>query len=252
MTQNILRLKNAPIVEAVLDIECDFAPGHLLGKLEAPARDRLSDRYPVTQVQFVQEVQFEANVGGPVNHSMRQDVQAFQFLQQDGRQLVQVRTAGYSFNRLAPYGSFDEYLPEVKRTWNIYRELASPVQIRSVRLRYINRLILPMTDGQIQLDPFLRIGPRLPDEEKLTFVGFLNQYTAVEKDTGHHITTVLTAQRPEGDKLPVIFDNTVAVVGEAADPGDWDWLEAKLQSLRGLKNRVFKNTLSEECLNLFQ
>jgi hypothetical protein len=35
-------------------------------------------------------------------------------------------------------------------------------------------------------------------------------------------------------------------------PQEWNWILAKIQSLRDLKNRVFKNTLTDTCLNLFQ
>ena len=45
--------------------------------------------------------------------SVRGALAAFQFLQTDEKQLVQVRALGFSFNRLAPYTGFDELLAEV-------------------------------------------------------------------------------------------------------------------------------------------
>jgi uncharacterized protein (TIGR04255 family) len=133
----------------------------------------------------------------------------------------------------------------------LFIELASPVQIRVIRLRYINRILLPMVEGGVLLDDYLRVAPHLPDEKSLTFVGFLNQHAAVEIETGHHVNIVLTAQSPEGDKLPVIFDNCVAAAQDR-EPQDWPWILGKIQALRALKNRIFRNTLTEKCLNLFQ
>jgi uncharacterized protein (TIGR04255 family) len=101
------------------------------------------------------------------------------------------------------------------------------------------------------LEDYLKIGPRLPDEDRLTFTGFLNQHTAVEKDTGNQINIVLTTQPPEDQMLPLIFDITVAGSG-TAEVENWTWLLAQIQALRALKNRVFRNTLTEQCLNLFQ
>ena len=72
--------------------------------------------------------------------SVRRGIQALQFLHADEKQLVQVRAQGFSFNRLAPYTSLDDYLPEIERTWHLFVGLASPVQIRVVQLRYINRI----------------------------------------------------------------------------------------------------------------
>lgn len=253
MSETDLKLRHAPIVEAVLDIDCDFKPDQKLKYLETSARKRLLDQYPKTRTRVMQQVQIEAKDSGPVSHSVQQgELQAFQFLHEDEKQLVQVRVEGYSFNRLAPYASFDDYLPEIRRTWNLYREIASPIQVRSLRLRYINRIYLPLVAGGVQLDDYFKVGPRLPDEDRLKLTGFLNQHTAIEADTGHQVTTIFTAQRVENDRLPIIFDNTVIAAAVSVVPEDWDRLEATLKSLRALKNHVFRNTLTDKCLSLFQ
>ena len=183
--------------------------------------------------------------------SVRGALAAFQFLQTDEKQLVQVRTQGFSFNRLAPYTGFDEMLAEVERTWRLYVKIASPVQVRVIRLRYINRILLPLTDGRVDLDEYLKVGPKLPDEERLAFGGFLNQQVATEKGTGHQAVTVLTTQPVEGDKLPLIFDNSVTA-SEPREPTDWPSILQNIQSLRDLKNHIFERTLTAKCLNLFR
>ena len=124
------------------------------------------------------------------------------------------------------------------------------MQIRAVRLRYINRIFLPLLKGKVDLDQYLRMNLSPPDD-KLMMTGFLNQYAAVDKDTGHEVNVVVTSQPPEKDHLPIIFDNCVASAAKV-QPHDWTWILAEIQSLRDLKNRVFKNTLTEKCLNLFQ
>ena len=178
------QLRNPPIVEAVFDVDCDLPPGFDLAALEEPARARFRDQYPKLRTQFIQEHRIETAVEAPPKMSTRLGVQAFQFLREDERQLVQVRTQGFSFNRLAPYTSLDDYLPEIERTWRLYADLVSPVQIRVIRLRYINRILLPMTTKGVDLDEFLKIGPRLPDQEKLELSGFLIQQAAAEKRYG--------------------------------------------------------------------
>ena len=83
---------------------------------------------------------------------------------------------------MAPYTSMDDYLPEIERTWNLFLKLMSPVQLRVVRLRYINRILLPLTNGQVELEQYLKMNLR-PGDDKLMMTGFLNQYAAVEKET---------------------------------------------------------------------
>jgi len=252
MSKPAFKLNNPPIIEAVVDIECDLPPGLQVAALEQAALDRFKDHYPRFRKQFIHEHRIEAKPDGTSNLSvLKNDVLALHFLKDDEKQLVQVRTQGFSFNRLAPYSSLDDYLPEIQRTWNLYVELAAPVQVRAIRLRYINRFLLPTKGTRVSLDKYLRIGPRLPDEEALTLSGFLSQQTMVEEKTKNQANLVLTAQLPENEKLPVVLDNGVLSSGAGA-PQDWPWILGKIKELRALKNIVFERTLTEECLKLFQ
>jgi uncharacterized protein (TIGR04255 family) len=245
------QLRNPPIVEAVFDVDCDLPPGFDLAALETPSHARFGDRYPKFRAQFLQEHKIETTDDTPPKMSTRLAVQAFQFLHDDEKQIVQVRAQGFSFNRLAPYTSLDDYLPEIERTWRLYVDLVSPVQIRAIRLRYINRILLPMTANTVDLDEFLKIGPRLPDEERLRLSGFLSQQAAIEKDTGHQVNLVLTAQPPVNETLPIILDITVASA-VIVEPADWSSILRLVGSLRSLKNRIFVNTLTPKCIELFQ
>lgn len=251
MSASNFKLLHTPIVEAVLDVDCDMSPAFDLAALEKASREAFQDRYPKFRTQFLEEHQIEQKADQPTQFSARRRLQAFQFLQEDEKQLVQVRMQGFSFNRLAPYTSLDDYLPEIERAWGLFASITSPVQIRVVRLRYINRILLPLTDGRVELEDYLKVGPRLPDEDRLRFAGFLNQYAAVEIETGHQVNIILTSQPPGNDRVPIIFDICVASV-ETAESENWAWLLAKAQALRHLKNRIFRNTLTEQCLNLFR
>jgi len=252
MSENQFRLPKAPIIEAVLDIDCDMPPGNDIAKLESPAHELLREHYPNVRPIYVQTHQIQTQKDQPPQLSVQQAVQALQFMHQGEKQIVQFRAQGYSFNRLAPYTNLDDYLPEIERTWKLFINVAAPTQIRTVRLRYINRILIPMPEGQLDLGEYLTVGPRLPDETRFTFTGFLNQYTAVENETGNHVSIVLTTQPPENPKqLSLIFDITVANL-QSSEVENWTWLLARVQALRGLKNRVFRDTLTEKCLTLFQ
>ena len=202
------------------------------------------------RMQLLQEHQFSHAEGKPAEVAVQRNLQAFQFFSADDKQIVQFRANGFSFNRLAPYSHLDDYLPEIERVWQIFVSLAMPVTLRKIGLRTINRLLVPMADGKVTLEDYLRIRPRLPDEKALTFTGFLNHHRAAEPATGNHVNTVLTTQAVEGSNLPLLLDiDTFRPVKVAPPP--WPEIVAILASLRSLKNRVFWNTLTEECLSLF-
>lgn len=245
------KLANAPIVEAVVDLDCDMAPSQEIAALETPAREAFRDQYPKFRSVFLQEAVIERQADAPPQVSARRGIQAFRFLHEDEKQLVQVRAQGFSFNRLAPYRSLDDYLPEIERAWRLFVGLASPLEVRSIRLRYINRIFLPIVDDLVELNDYLKIGPRLPEEERLILTGFLNQHVAMERDTNNQVTMVLTQQPMENDLLPIIFD-IQASRAHTVEPEDWETILRAVQTLRHLKNRVFFNSLTEQCLELFR
>lgn len=251
MTEANIKFARAPIIEAILDIECDFPPTLDIRELEKPARDCFQVEYPKFRTLHFVEHEVEAKIEEQPKTSTRSGIKGYLFLQEDGKQLVQVRTTGFSFNRLAPYSTFDDYLPEIERTWRLFSRFALPIEVRVIRLRYINRLLLPATEHQVELTDFLKVSPHLPDEDTLTFVGFLNQHVAIETKTGHEVKIILTTQKQENDALPIIFDITVAD-GEKTEPENWPQILSKITSLRYLKNRIFRDTLTERCLQLFQ
>ena len=247
------KLKNPPIVEVVLDIDCDFPPSFDLTEVEGSLRDALRETYPKLHQQLMQEHRIEATET-EAKHAVRHTRQALQFLTADEKQLVQARIGGFSFNRLTPYTGLDDYMAEIERTWSIFVGLAKPVAIRRVSLRTINRLVLPIEENErVNLGRYIKNAPKLPDEDGMDGTGFLTQYSAVEKGSQNGLTVVLTTQPVEGKGFPIIFDIDVSVEEVSLDePSDWLGITKIIKSLRSLKNRVFKNTLTQECLSLYQ
>lgn len=251
------KLRNPPIIEAVLDFECDPPAALILPDIKESAQEVFRSKYPTLRTTHRHQHTIQLSTGAEqttpaVEPSGEVAVHGYQFWSEDGRQLVQVRAEGFSFNRLAPYTSFDDYLPEIKRVWQMYIKLIPVTRIRTIRLRYINRLMLPMTQQRIDLDQFLKIGPRTPDEDHLTLAGFATQFSAVENNTKEILNVVLVAEAATKDYLPVILDITVASPFQVTTPGDWALIETMLMSLRQLKNWVFENTITQKCTELFQ
>jgi uncharacterized protein (TIGR04255 family) len=248
-----LKLKNAPIIEAVIEFHCELPPGQDRSNWEAALKQRFGATSPQCQAQHLQEVQFQMRQGSdnPAAKTVRQGVHGFRHLSADGRQLVQCRIDGFFFNRLVPYSSFDEYLPEALRCWALYREIAEPVIVRQIGLRYINRLLLPVTDGKLALGHYLRHPPKLEPAEGFAFIEFVHQHKMVALESKTLAEVVLASQPFENDKLPVVFEISAMKSGDF-NPEDHAAFEVALQSLRSLKNNVFENTLTPECLTLFQ
>ena len=86
-----VKLKNPPIIEAVLDIDCDFATPVETAKIEKPARKGLAKSYPKLRPIFVQDHRVEATEDRKLKYSVEGGIQGLQFLKDDEKQLVQFR-----------------------------------------------------------------------------------------------------------------------------------------------------------------
>ena len=167
--------------------------------------------------------------------NVSQELAALRFQSADEKQLVQFRTGGFSFNRLAPYEGLDSYLYEI-RTWEIFVDLVKPVQIRKIGLRTINQILLPLENGSLNLEDYLKTGPRLPDECELTFIG----HQALDQN---RVDIVLAAQKADEESLTLILDiNAFRPCQEA-----WETISERIASLRELKNSVFRNKQRNVC-----
>lgn len=243
-------LDHAPIVEAVFDIQARLKPDVQPEELEQKAREALRDTYPQVKQQHIRAHQIKHEPKKGAEFAVTEGLRGFQFSTPDAKQIVQMRRDGFSFNRLPRYGSFKEYLPEVKRCWAIYESVGQPVEVTRVALRYINRILLPLEAERLELDDFLAIGPRIPDEKDMLITGFLNRLQIREASTGLTATVITTIQPVEEGKVPVVLD--IDAFQQGSFGPDFGEIWGLLQDLRGLKNRIFFGSLKEKCLGLLK
>lgn len=243
-------IPGAPIIEAVVDIDCDLPPDLEITSLAEAAGEALRDDYPKFRKKLLQEHIFTKKGEDPPEIKVNEGLGALQFISSDDKQLIQFRPNGFSFNRLAPYHSMNDYFAEIERGWQLFLKLANPIVVRKLSIRMINRIPLPIIDDRLELQNFLKIYPKLPETgSPLSLLGFLDQHRALDNETGNHVNIVKTTENPRDGKLPLILD-IEAFYPCQLDPNDWKPLRDRLDSLRSLKNRIFRNTIiTDQCLN---
>ena len=237
------------LIEMVLDIDCDLPPGADPTQWKDQASNSLRDQYPRLTLMYREDFQFEAQPKNVPALTHSRAVDNLRFHSTDDKALVQFRALGYSFNRLAPYPGFGNLLPEIQRTWGIYCGISRPLRVKEVRQRYINRLLLPLSNGKLSFADFLHHHPTLPFQTGLSFTGFFNQHQAKEPATGCRATMVLATQPEQAKHLPLLFDITVSSPPLGLEPTDWDEITRRVQLNRDLATRIFLNTLKPSCLN---
>lgn len=166
----------APITEAIIDFRVALAEGFVADKFEV-IYSRIKEDLPIIQPFHtkVGTVTFGHNdeLNPPLKIDASQELSGFWFRSRDNLHTFQATTGGFTFNRLAPYNSWEEFSAEARRLWNIYNDICKPICVKRAAIRYVNQINLP-ADGSIELKDFLKtvpeVSPTLPQAALQTFL----------------------------------------------------------------------------------
>jgi uncharacterized protein (TIGR04255 family) len=241
------QLPNPPITEALLDIRCKLPAAVHLDSL-AVLHAAIQDRYPnkrerksfqgTIQIKPEGQVEVLAPPGQP---------DGYLFTSADGRQVVQVRFDGFTFNRLRPYDRWEALRDEAKVHWRAYAAVARPEVISRIALRYINRIEAPVPlDFKEYLLTTPEIAPGLPQG----LSNFLMRLEVPDPKSGSIAVITETMEQEKNRRLPLILD--IDVIRETPfDPKSEDYWEV-FEQLHDLTSEIFFRTVTDKAKELFQ
>ena len=134
------RYSHAPITEAIIDLKTTFSEEISLETL-AGIYTHIRDRFPSQEIINTGSIVFEVGTTNVVNTS--QQINGFIYRTEDKTRAFQATLNGFTFNRLPPYTSWEEFRDEAKYLWKIYKEVCKPITVVRTALRFVNRLELP-------------------------------------------------------------------------------------------------------------
>lgn len=237
-------LRNAPIVEAVLDFRVLRRDG-IQPQNFAALESLVGERYP--EKSAIQSI--EAKFGFMRVEFPAPGLESLGFRYRGRSEVAQFRVDGFTFSRIEPYTTWEEVFGEASRLWQIYTKTAEPRELKRVAVRYINRMkIEPGTD----LRNVLEAPPFVPAPIPQTIREFL---TRVYIDDESRLASAVIVQALErGVNLPgsatilLDIDAFRNVSTTASDPE----LPAIFQRLRELKNEIFFGSITEERAEIYE
>lgn len=244
-------LKNAPIIEALIDIQVKLPSNINISNIDA-IHERISTQYPKKIERIKGNFIFQiANNSVPPSSDL--SIIGYMCSSTDEKQIVQIRLDGFTFSRLKPYASWEDLRDEARRLWEIYTDVAKPEQITRLAVRYINRLELPLP---LKFNQYLVAPPIIPPDLPQAVSSFLSRIVIPIQNT--KITTVITQalEPPTSEKIvPIILDIDVfeeltkMIVEDREQNAKLIW--DKLEQFRNTKNQTFFASLTEEAINLW-
>lgn len=235
----------APITEALIDIRVSIPDEITVAEL---ARVNIGEEtgYPKRRNRFAIEGQIA--VGEQVGTAASQTHVGYDFVSSDERQIVQVRSDGFTFSRLAPYDRWETFKTEAHRLWELYLDVAGSVDIGRIAVRYINRLDLPLPMDDFK--DYLRTVPEVSPELPQGLSGFLMQLAIPQEDIGALLLlNEALLPPPDANIASVLLD--IDLFRESKAPVGEEELWNTLDQFRHRKNEVFEACVTERARKLF-
>ncbi|MCP4251409.1 MAG: TIGR04255 family protein [bacterium] len=241
-------LPKAPITEALIDIRAQLPKGTRVDDLSA-FREKVKADYPSCRERRKWHGQFRFSATTPLTvDSGVDEPDGYLLTSPDGTQIVQARLDGFTFSRLKPYRDWLQLRATAQSLWDLYREVAQPVSVTRIAVRYINRLELPLPwkDYRDWVRTLPEIAPLLPQG----LSGFLMRLNIpFEEPPGFVIVTQAVEPGDHSEYVPLIFDIDAFLL-EDFDPGDQGFWH-RFEDLREIKNRVFFESITDRTKELY-
>ena len=240
-----IKYGNPPIVEGVA--EFPFVPAEPWD-LTVPGLvyDRLRGQFPRKRLLKVLEGEAAVEATG-----IRQEFRLadrMQFLREDEKAYVQVGPDLLAVNQLAPYPTWEGFLPLVQNALGAYAAVAHPRGLHRIGLRYINQIEIP--GESVDLDQYLNfrpfVGPGLPQLFHGFILGIQTPYDE-ERDMLRLQLTTIEAKAAGASTLLLDMDYYLAQPEGVALDATFDWLERAHTRVQS----VFENCLTDGLRSLF-
>lgn len=236
-------LSHAPITEALIDIRVALPKESRtiehLAELDTQFRELYPDR------KTIKFFSYTVQVDSPELDEKTSSQLGYRYTSDNGTQVIQASINGFTFSRLPPYEDWEKLKAEAKRTWDLYSDHVRPEAITRVATRYINTLVFP--GPVVEFDEYLRYLPRVPKALPQALGAFFSRI--VVPDTQAGLTAIITQSfQPQPKGISVVLDIDVFKEKAFADTQEaWDAIER----LRGFKNLIFFDSITEKTVKLY-
>jgi uncharacterized protein (TIGR04255 family) len=240
-----VRYEKAPITEALIDIRVELSPSVTVEDLRT-LHGHVSHDYPKKEDRYLVQGQF--SIGTESGATTKQQHIGFAFRSEDGKKILQSRLDGFTFSRLAPYGTWSELRDESQRLWALYCDVVKPLKVVRVAVRYINQINIPSERADYK--DYFRTTPEVSPDLQQDISSFFMQLHFPQIDFGGMlILTQSTTSPTVPGTIPVILD----LDAFRLDPNGIAWEEIwnLLEVLRYRKNQFFEGSITERTRTLF-
>lgn len=238
--------KNPPVVEALIDIQVESA-----AKVDPAELARVhageEERYPLRETMMTSSAAVDLATGTQIRAS--QELIGYRLVSSGRNKMVQLRTNGFTVNRLPPYERWEEMRDEAKRLWPKYAKAVRSGTVKRIAVRYINRIDLPGPKGD--MTQYFRVYPELPAELPHQVTGFVMRLE-IPQTHPPGATLVLSQGRvesPRPEVVSILLDLDLFL--QVNLPLDSDELWPVMERLHERENDLFEGFITPSTQEIF-
>jgi uncharacterized protein (TIGR04255 family) len=245
MARPRVHLRNAPIVEAVIDFRV-LRDEQVSLTTFAGLGPSIGEKY--SQVSSIHSFQARFGIDSGKLMDPAQSRADLGWRYQAGSEVAQFRVDGFTFSKIEPYTDWGEVFGEAFRLWQIYLALALPKQVSRIAVRYINRI---KVSGNPNINDFLEDPPVLSPPIPPLVKDFLTRVHIADEKRGSE-AVIVQALEPQIDTnvMSLLLDIDAYHEGALA-PKDPD-LPELFEKLRELKNEIFYASITDKTAEIYE
>jgi len=241
--------RNAPITEALVDFRIVYDREVSLLDLKKFGSE-IKSQYPHESPRtiFAGEINFESS---QTQTKASQTVVGYIFHSPDRSQAVQARLDGFTVSRFPKYQDWPHLIGEAHRLWDIFVRTLRPKRVIRIAVRYINQINLPLRDGKVGFEDYLRTFPQVKGiEEDLDLDQFLLRLVIPQNDIQAKLILTEAVVPSTGDTIGIILDIDLFRENISLDPRDSN-IWSILEKFRDRKNLYFEASITDTTRGLF-
>lgn len=238
-------LSNAPIIEAVIDIQVTL-PDTDISKIKK-AHTAISEEFPKQSERL--RGSLTVKMGQPPDTDL--NITGYAFRSTDERKIVQMRLDGFSFSILKPYDTWETLRDEAHKLWNLYYEITRPLSINRIAVRYINRLELPLPI--LDFNKYLVAPPTMPKQLPQGVANFLLRSLVPIPDSKTLVVLTQFLEPLKSEQFAnIVLDIDVYETNQEDHELTPSNIWMKLENFHNLKNDFFFESITEETARLYE
>ncbi len=243
----IEHLKDAPIVEAVIEIK---------SRQSNNVKENISEfyniikaKYPNKSKELINKIRFDFKSKNEI--SVTRDEGNTRFESLDKKQILIVHNSGFRFSRLKPYTSWETILLEIQEIIDFFKKHFKHDVVERLGVRNINKIYVDPD----RYDELLNFKPNIKgiEENKIGVHNAMQRFVLgnLQIEAKAIVNHIISPVRRE-DKvlLEVVFD--IDTVKDVSTPYEWGRIEKYLTQLRDFKNHLFFNNITDTLKETFK